>query len=468
MSKDKPFRLPVLPDNMPAWLDEPARAELTSLNLRFEAAKTRLKDLETEKGVLSRKIGEAKRQQAPIDDILTLMQSVSEDVTNARKSLQLLNARAIELLDSSETAPRPGAPAHFLTKSPQASPKGLQFTIEEASPNDANAWDQFVAEHPNSCAYHQYAFRSVVEQAFHHRTIYLLARNEDRSVCGVLPAVQLKSRLFGNYFVSLPFFNYGGALATHPTIEVALMDAMGNQALSAGASHVEFRDTTPRDTMAQKTDKQSLILELPRNAGELWESIGTKVRAQIKKAGSHELAFRAGGAELLDDFYHVFAVNMRDLGTPVYAKSFFAALLSQQSLNTEICIAYHQGQPVSCGFLLRYRDTIEIPWASTVRSANRLNANMFLYWNILQLAIARGARFFDFGRSSTDAGTFKFKLQWGAKPQQLYWHYWLQNGTTLPALNPNNPKFALAIAVWQRLPVWITKLIGPHLVKNLP
>src|SRR5690606_21386844 len=126
---------------MPAWLDEPARAELTSLNLRFEAAKTRLKDLETEKGVLSRKIGEAKRQQAPIDDILTLMQSVSEDVTNARKSLQLLNARAIELLDSSETAPRPGAPAHFLTKSPQASPKGLQFTIEEASPNDANAWD---------------------------------------------------------------------------------------------------------------------------------------------------------------------------------------------------------------------------------------------------------------------------------------------------------------------------------------
>jgi FemAB-related protein (PEP-CTERM system-associated) len=233
-------------------------------------------------------------------------------------------------------------------------------------------------------------------------------------------------------------------------------------------SHIEYRDTRHRDGMPQKTEKNSLILKLPANPDQLWDDIGTKVRAQIKKAQGSDLAFKSGRHELLDDFYKVFAINMRDLGTPVYAKSFFRNLLDANSLDTRLVLAYRHQRPVSCAFLIRWHDTVEIPWASTLREANTYNANMFLYWNVLKHAIESGASFFDFGRSSKDAGTFKFKLQWGAQPQQLYWHYWLQGGGELPALNPNNPKFQLAIAVWQRLPVWLTRLMGPHLVKNLP
>ncbi len=93
---------------------------------------------------------------------------------------------------------------------------------------------------------------------------------------------------------------------------------------------------------------------------------------------------------------------------------------------------------------------------------------MLLYWEVLKFSISRQYQYFDFGRSSKNAGTYRFKQQWGAQPKQLYWHYWLPGDAELPQLNPNNPKFKIAIRIWKKIPVFITKIIGPPIVKNLP
>ena len=225
----------------------------------------------------------------------------------------------------------------------------------------------------------------------------------------------------------MPFFNYGGALGINDDVERAMMQYLQDN-VGEGVSHIEYRDTKQRASFPQKTGKMSLLLRLPEVEETLWQ----------------------------------------DVGTPVYGKSFFQNILSETGLDVAIAIVYYQHRPVSAGFLIAFRDTLEIPWASTLRQANQLNANMFLYWHILKYAIKRKFEFFDFGRSSSDAGTFRFKQQWGAKPQQLYWHYWLPCQAELPELNPNNPKFRILIAVWRRLPVWLTKIIGPRVVKNLP
>ena len=93
---------------------------------------------------------------------------------------------------------------------------------------------------------------------------------------------------------------------------------------------------------------------------------------------------------------------------------------------------------------------------------------MLLYWEVLSFAIAQKYQFFDFGRSSKDHNTYRFKRQWGAKPVQHQWYYWLQEGQAMPALKPDNPKFKLAINVWQQLPVFLTRIVGPFIVKDLP
>jgi FemAB-related protein (PEP-CTERM system-associated) len=200
----------------------------------------------------------------------------------------------------------------------------------------------------------------------------------------------------------------------------------------------------------------------------MFKRLTSQRRAQIRKAEKAGIELRRGGPELLEDFYAVFARNMRDLGTPVYPRRFFLEILRRFPDHAVIVAARVGDRPAGAAFLLRYRDRIEVPWVSTLREFNRVNANTLLYWELLKVAIERGCGTFDFGRSSKGSGTFEFKKQWGAEPVQLYWHYWLAPGTGLPGLTPANPRFALAIRAWQRLPVPVANLLGPLIVKDLP
>ena len=210
-------------------------------------------------------------------------------------------------------------------------------------------------------------------------------------------------------------------------------------------------------------------LALPSTAEELMASFKAKLRSQIRKGEKNNLRVRIGTTALLDDFYTVFARNMRDLGTPVYGRALFRSILDAFPESARIVVVTDdKGKPLAGGFLLGYRDRIEIPWASSLREYNHLQANMWLYWNCLQYACECGYRFFDFGRSTRGESTFKFKEQWGAQPVPHYWHYHLEGGRELPGLNLRNPKFSLAIQVWQRLPLALTRLLGPFIVKHLP
>jgi FemAB-related protein (PEP-CTERM system-associated) len=207
---------------------------------------------------------------------------------------------------------------------------------------------------------------------------------------------------------------------------------------------------------------------LPGDADALWKSLGSKLRNQVNRPIKEGMVARIGGEDELDSFHHVFSVNMRDVGTPVYGRKFFLNVLRQFPRSARICTVYHQERPVASGFVFGFRDTLEIPWASALRSANRLAPNMLLYWSVLKYACESGYKVFDFGRSSPDAGTYRFKEQWGAAPVPLYWHYWLPNGAALPQLNPANPKYQMAINVWKHLPIGVTRLIGPAIVRNIP
>jgi len=159
---------------------------------------------------------------------------------------------------------------------------------------------------------------------------------------------------------------------------------------------------------------------------------------------------------------------MRDLGTPVYPRSLFAAALSEFPQETRIFVVRHAGGPAAAGFVLGNRGTLEIPWASSLRRFNALGVNMLLYWAVLEYACAAGYRRFDFGRSTVDSGTYRFKRQWGAQPEQLHWHYWMRDGGAPPVLNHSNPKFKLAVSAWQRLPLSVANRIGPLVARNLP
>jgi len=345
----------------------------------------------------------------------------------------------------------------------------ISFVVKVAQEADYLRCDQFVTSWEKSSVYHLTGWCSLVGKIFGNSYSYFFAESEQKEVIGVLPVVRLKSKLFGDYMVSMPYFNYGGAVAINDDVEAELINMAISAATDAGVQHIEFRDSKKRLAWGPvRTDKVVMVLPLPDDPDILWKQLGSKRRSQIKRPQREGVEVKHGGFDLLDDFYRVFAQNMRDLGTPVYSKHFFAEILHQFQDKTQLIIVYNKGQPVSGAFLIGFRGKLEIPWASTLRKANSIGVNMLMYWEVLKYAINNKFKTFDFGRSSIDSGTYRFKKQWGAEPVQLYWHYWLNEGQNLPALTPSNPKYKLAIKAWQKLPLFVANRIGPMIVKNLP
>ena len=419
---------------------------------------------------MSRKIGEAKKNNTPYENLLINIQEHSKT-----SKVILSNIKSVEdtilaffpetLLDKSKND----------VKLPDK--KTRTYALKAVNINDIRIstlknehekWNNYVHSNPNTSIYYKHEWNNLIKNTFGHTGIYLYAEDKNNNIVGVLPLIHLKSRLFGSYLVSMPYFNHGGAIADHPDIEKALMTEADSYLKKLNCTHIEYRDDITRDGYPVKTEKVNMILSLPGSTEELWGNFTSKLRSQIKRSERENIEISFGTFECIDDFYNVFSRNMRDLGTPVYSKSFFINILKTFPEQCKLIIVKHNKEAVSAAFLIGYNDTLEIPWASTIQKVNNLSINMVLYWNVLKYSVENKYRYFDFGRSSKNSGTYNFKKQWGANPKQLFWHYTLAEKEEMPALNPSNPKYALIIKIWKKLPILATKLIGPFIVKNLP
>jgi FemAB-related protein (PEP-CTERM system-associated) len=340
--------------------------------------------------------------------------------------------------------------------------------LKVCSDSTAADWDAFVNSEPQASAYHLWGWRQVFERAFGHQTVYLIARRGE-AIVGALPLVLFNTWVFGRFGVSLPFVNYGGVLAREEAVARALLEAAGEVAATGRLAHLELRHRHQRfPELPFKHHKVGMTLRLAPDDKTAWDRLDRKVRNQVRKAEKSDLATRAGGLELLPAFYRVFSHNMRDLGTPVYAKRFFETIFEQFPDQARVYLVQQGTKPVAAAISYAWRDTIEVPWASSLRRFRTFNPNMLLYWFVIRQAIAAGFRIFDFGRSTPDEGTYHFKRQWGAEPEPLAWEYRLLQGSELPDQSPKNPRFRLAIAAWQRLPLWVTRIAGPPIVRNIP
>jgi FemAB-related protein (PEP-CTERM system-associated) len=330
------------------------------------------------------------------------------------------------------------------------------------------AWSAFVETTPAATGYHQWGWRRVFEQAFGHRTVYLAARDDD-NLAGILPIVLFDSWLFGRFGVSLPFVNYGGIVATSEPARAALFDAARSIVHKHRLSHLELRHLKPQGPgLPSRTHKVAMTRSLPHPVDALWQQLDRKVRNQVRKGEKSGLMAVSGGAELLDDFYRVFARNMRDLGTPVYSRRFFEAVVATFPATTRVFVVRLGSAPVAAAVTTRWRDTVEVPWASSLREHRALAPNMLLYWHMLRTSVEEGARVFDFGRSTPDEGTFHFKRQWGAEPVTYSWEYVMDGARPVPNQSPSNPKYFLAIEAWKRLPVPVATWLGPGIVRSIP
>lgn len=368
---------------------------------------------------------------------------------------------------------------------------------EAASLYHLSVWGQII----NRTYCHQTYYLIAIEDGLQHRIVELSNWDEQtedntgngetnsRRIAGILPLIHLKSFAFGNQLISMPFFDAGGVLADDVDVEKALLSEAVQLAHRLKAESIELRQTLPllsmlesgpenRDSTAnswlgaldcnvqKRLHKARMILELPGSSEALMGSFKSKLRSQIRKPEKEGLAAKVGGLELLDDFYEVFSINMRDLGSPVHSKRFIKGVLEGFPEESRICLVYKEQQPLACSIILGFNGTIYNPWASSLRKYSKLSPNMLLYWTMLGYACEKGYKYFDFGRSSIEESTYKFKEQWGAQPRPLYWYYIFSNKSPFK-IDTEKSRFDLAIRIWQKLPVHLTRILGPPIRKSI-
>jgi len=330
-------------------------------------------------------------------------------------------------------------------------------------------WDRYVRSAPGATFFHQLNWRWLVERTFGHRAHYLTALRDGR-IAGVLPLFELKSLLFGHSLVSIPFAIGGGLVADDGAAERALLAAAKDLARELRVDYLELRSEVPLDDPELLTKNLYVTFRADLSQGEeaLLKRMERKRRQMMNYVARAPFEHRIAGLEELPLFYRMFCESMRHHGTPVYPKLFLREILDRHPAHSNLFFVHHEGRPVAGVLNLLFRGVVMPFYAGADRAEKPRGVDEYLYLSILRWGRENGFRAFDFGRSKRETGAYKFKARWGMDEIPLGYQYYLVKAQGLPNVSPANPRYQRAIRIWRKLPLPLTRLLGPSIVKRVP
>jgi FemAB-related protein (PEP-CTERM system-associated) len=339
----------------------------------------------------------------------------------------------------------------------------MTTAVRVLTAGDDARWNEYVLRTADSNFASRTPWRDLVHRAFGCRPDWRFAERDGRIV-GVLPLFEKRSLGRVRQLFSAP----GGLLADDAEAAAALLEPARERVARERLELLELRDQRTRwDDLVTTEEHCTLLLPLERDADTQWKGFDAKLRNQVRKAQKSGLTAR-WGTELLPAWHRVMLENMRDLGTPFQDRGYFARVLERYAGDAEIEVVECEGRAVGALSLVHHGGTDVNPWASSLRAYFSRCPNHLLFWEALRRSIARGARRFDFGRSQWQSRTFDFKRSWGAQPAPLYYQYVLGTTRRPPSLHDQQDAFALAVRVWQRLPLPAAGALGPIVRRRFP
>jgi lipid II:glycine glycyltransferase (peptidoglycan interpeptide bridge formation enzyme) len=211
-----------------------------------------------------------------------------------------------------------------------------------------------------------------------------------------------------------------------------------------------------------------MVVELPEDLEQLWSDLNPKVRKRIRYAHKNGVTTECRCGDAVGDFYPIFADNMRNLGTPVYPRSWFENIQRHNRSAVRVLMILEHGKPSAAAFLITYRHTVEMPWAASLESGRAKFTPLALYWSVIEWAHQNGFRRVDLGRCTPGSGNYDFKRHWRPTEVPLRWYSWSSSGSQAHAPRRDDSKFSLAVNVWKRLPLPVANTIGPLIVRSIP
>ena len=337
--------------------------------------------------------------------------------------------------------------------------------IKYAADNDKEPWDAYVNQHSDGTFFHLYGWKQALKQSFRHKCYYLYAFHNEQ-VVGVLPLGHIKSLLFGNALISTPFAVYGGVLADNDEIKQLLTSEACRLAEDLNVDHLEIRNIEQQyPDWPHKELYVYFKKELADNDEDNLKAIPRKQRAMVRKGIKAGLEYDI--SKDIDNFYQAYSESVRNLGTPVFSKKFFASLIEVFAEQIDVLTVTKDKQLVASVMSFYYKNEVLPYYGGGTSAARNLKGNDFMYWALMQHSIKQGINSFDYGRSKEGTGSYSFKKNWGFEPKPLFYEFYLVKAKSIPDINPLNPKYQRFISIWRKLPLKLSQMLGPIISRDL-
>lgn len=338
--------------------------------------------------------------------------------------------------------------------------------IKQLMQQDVQRWDAYVEQAEEASFFHRAGWRRVLEQAFGHRACFLFAERAGEIV-GILPLGHIRSRIFGNTLISTPFCVYGGVVADDDAARQVLEQAAIELAQKLGVDCLELRNQSVRheDWPAKRDLYVTFRKEIDADLDQNMKNIPRKQRAMVRKG--IKAGLESCWDEGIERFYDAYSRSVHALGTPVFSRRYFQVLKQVFGDDCRILSVTRNGQLIASVMNFYFKDQVLPYYGGGTEQARAVKGNDFMYWEVMRRACEAGIKVFDYGRSKVGTGSYSFKKNWGFEPEPLNYEYVLVKADTVPDINPLNPKYRLFISAWKKMPLAMTRIVGPYIVRNL-
>lgn len=333
--------------------------------------------------------------------------------------------------------------------------------------------DAFLRDRPQATPFHRPEWLLAVARGTGNPALTLILEQAGR-LTGYLPLTETHSPLFGRMLASSGFAVGGGLLLADGggSDSEAAFAAAEELAARRSCATIELRGgvlPTERAGWVLRSDAHcGFVAPLAADDEALLLAIPRKQRAEVRKGLDAGLEVTVGNAEAdRSAHYSVYAESVRNLGTPVFPRALFGAVLDAFGENADILTVRYRGRAVASVLSLYHRGAVLPYWGGGTHDARRLRANDRMYFELMRHARRRGCDRFDFGRSKTGSGPYHFKRNWGFAPEPLTYAVWTAPGAPVRDANPNSAGNAALAAMWRRLPLAVANRLGPHIARGL-
>lgn len=344
----------------------------------------------------------------------------------------------------------------------------MESVMNDASlVTNANNWNHIAEQLDNSKFYHLYEWGLLLEKVCRHKLFYL--EEED----GILPLALVKSRIFGDRLISLPFADYGGPCAKNEEAVRSLLQKSRKLVHDLNIDFLEIRSPDEQYSgifqecgFYKREDYLTYNIPLSKNLDELWKAIGER-RNKVRKAEKNDVHIKlAATNEDIQDYFGLYLETMKRLGSPPHEYQFFITMWNLFSPKHLIMpLAVYKNQCIAGGIFFLYKGVIHHAYSCSSKEHLNLPANDFILWWIIKWGSENGYSDLNLGRTRAEAGNDMFKKQWRGKPTPMFYYY-LFNKSGLQVRQET--KYKSLSNIWGKyLPDVVANRVGPWVVKQV-